>query len=84
MIPEQEIAYIPLLLGLDLTHYPPQITDSIQRLSAIDFSPYPGIKNYLERLQVRPAFREIIGDRNYQFPKKNYASSQINELTSIK
>ena len=59
------LAYIPILLGLDLSAYPPDVAASIRQLSVVDFQPYLGLQAYLERLRLRPAFRDAIGDRNY-------------------
>ncbi|NER97127.1 MAG: glutathione S-transferase family protein [Symploca sp. SIO1B1] len=59
------LAYIPILLQLDLSFYPEEIVNSIKPLSKIDFNSYPGVKSYIEALTARPAFRKTIGARVY-------------------
>ena len=57
------LAYIPLLLKLDLSIYPPEIVNSIQHLSVIDFDAYPGVVSYIKRLEERPAYDKAIGSK---------------------
>ena len=52
------LAYIPILLQLDLRAFPPEIEASIQNLSIIDFDAYPGVKEYIKRLSSRTAFEQ--------------------------
>jgi glutathione S-transferase len=52
------LAYIPILLRLDLSAFPPEIEASIQNLSIIDFDAYPGVKEYIKRLSSRTAFEQ--------------------------
>lgn len=52
------LAYIPLLLQLDLGAFPPEIEASIQNLANIDFDAYPGVKEYIQRLSKRTAFEQ--------------------------
>ncbi|NEQ65984.1 MAG: glutathione S-transferase family protein [Symploca sp. SIO2D2] len=59
------LAYIPILLQLDLSFYPEEIVNSIKPLSKIDFNSYPGVKSYIEALAARPAFQKTIGARVY-------------------
>ena len=55
------LAYIPILLKLDLSFYPEEVSNSIKHLSTIDFNIYPGIVSYIQRLRERPAFQKTIG-----------------------
>ncbi len=55
------LAYIPILLKLDLSFYPEEIINSIKHLSRIDFNSYPGVVNYIKCLEERPAFQKTIG-----------------------
>ena len=55
------LAYIPILLQLDLSFYPEEIINSIKHLSKIDFSAYPAIVSYIQRIGERPAFKKSIG-----------------------
>ncbi len=59
------LAYIPILLKLDLSFYPEEIINSIKHLSRIDFNSYGGVMNYIKRLEERPAFKKTIGARVY-------------------
>ena len=59
------LAYIPILLKLDLSFYPEEIINSIKPLSKIDFNNYPGLMSYIKRLEERPAFEKTIGARVY-------------------
>ena len=52
------LAYIPILTQLDLSAFPPEVVDSIQHLSIIDFTTYPGIQAYIKRLTARTAFQQ--------------------------
>lgn len=52
------LAYIPILLQLDLSSFPPEIKDSIQNLAIIDFDTYPGVREYIKRLSNRKAFEQ--------------------------
>ncbi len=55
------LAYIPILLKLDLSFYPEEVSNSTKHLSTIDFNIYPGIVSYIQRLGERPAFQKTIG-----------------------
>ncbi len=55
------LAYIPILLKLDLSFYPEEVINSIKHLAKIDFNPYPGVVSYIQRIGERPAFKKSIG-----------------------
>ncbi|PSO71246.1 MAG: glutathione S-transferase [Cyanobacteria bacterium QH_3_48_40] len=55
------LAYIPLLLKLDLSFYPEEVINYIQPLSKIDFHAYPAVESYIKRLGDRPDFQKTIG-----------------------
>ncbi|NEP43228.1 MAG: glutathione S-transferase [Okeania sp. SIO2H7] len=54
------IAYIPILLALDLSGFPKIVSEAIAHLNSIDFNTYPGIPEYLQRLGDRPALQKSI------------------------
>ncbi|WP_374795707.1 MULTISPECIES: glutathione S-transferase family protein [Aerosakkonema] len=54
------LAYIPILLKLDLSFYPEEVVKSIKHLSMLNFDNYPGLLSYINRLGERPAFQKII------------------------
>jgi len=54
------LAYIPILLKLDLSFYPEEVVKSIKHLSMLNFENYPGVLSYINRLGERPAFQKII------------------------
>ena len=60
------LAYIPLLLRLDLSFYPEEIQNSIRHLSKIDFDAYPWVVSYMKRLEKRDAFHKTIGAKASQ------------------
>ena len=60
------LAYIPLLLRLDLSFYPEEIQNSIRHLAKIDFDAYPWVVSYMKRLEQRPAFHKTIGAKASQ------------------
>ena len=51
------LAYIPILLTIDLAPFPPEIANTIRSLNAIDFESYPHLQDYLRRLGKRAAFQ---------------------------
>ena len=55
------LAYIPILLKLDLSFYPEEVINSIKHLAKIDFNSYPGVVSYIQRIGERPAFKKSIG-----------------------
>lgn len=57
------LAYIPILLKLDLSFYPEEVVNSIRHLRQLNFNDYPGVLSYINRLEERPAFKKTIGAR---------------------
>lgn len=54
------LAYILILLALDLSAFPKPVSEAIAHLHTIDFNAYPGIADYIQRLGERPAFQNSI------------------------
>jgi glutathione S-transferase len=54
------LAYILILLALDLSAFPKPGSEAIAHLHTIDFNAYPGIADYIQRLGERPAFQNSI------------------------
>jgi glutathione S-transferase len=54
------LAYIPILLKIDLSFFPEEVVKSIQHLSQLNFDNYPGVLSYINRLGERSAFQKII------------------------
>lgn len=55
------LAYIPIMLKLDLSAFPDVVNETKQLMSKIDLKQYPALLNYVKRLSERPAFQKSIG-----------------------
>jgi glutathione S-transferase len=57
------LAYIPIMMKLDVSAYPNIVNETKHLMSKIDLNTYPSILNYVKRLTERPAFQKSIGAR---------------------
>jgi glutathione S-transferase len=57
------LAYIPIMLKLDVSAYPEVVNETKQLMSKLDLNTYPAVLNYIKQLSSRPAFQKSIGSR---------------------
>lgn len=57
------LAYIPIMLKLDVSAYPEVVNETKQLMSKLDLNTYPALQNYIKQLSQRPAFQKSIGSR---------------------
>lgn len=57
------LAYIPIMMKLDVSAYPDVVSETKQAMSKVDLNAYPGVLNYVKQLTGRPAFQKTIGAR---------------------
>ena len=57
------LAYIPIMMKLDVSEYPDVVNETKQAMSQVDLNSYPGVFDYIKRLSARPAFQKSIGAR---------------------
>ena len=57
------LAYIPIMLKLDVSAYPEVVNETKQLMSKLDLNAYPAVLNYIKQLSQRPAFQKSIGSR---------------------
>lgn len=55
------LAYIPIMLKLDVSAYPEVVNETKQLMSKLDLNTYPAVLNYIKQLSSRPAFQKSIG-----------------------
>jgi len=54
------LAYIPIMLKMDVSAYPEVVNQTKQLMSKLDLNLYPAILNYIKHLSERPAFQKSI------------------------
>lgn len=57
------LAYIPIMLKMDVSAYPEVVNETKQLMSKLDLNSYPAVLNYIQQLSQRPAFQKSIGSR---------------------
>lgn len=57
------LAYIPIMLKLDVSGYPDVVNQTKQLMSKLDLNMYPAVLKYIKQLSERPAFQKSIGAR---------------------
>lgn len=57
------LAYIPIMLKLDVSGYPDVVNETKQLMSKLDLNSYPAVLNYIKQVSERPAFQKSIGAR---------------------
>jgi glutathione S-transferase len=57
------LAYIPIMLKMDVSEYPDVVNETKQIMSKLDLNAYPAILKYIKQLSERPAFYKSIGSR---------------------
>ena len=57
------LAYIPIMLKMDVSAYPEVVNETKQLMSKLDLNSYPAVLNYITQLSQRPAFQKSIGSR---------------------
>lgn len=57
------LAYIPIMLKMDVSAYPEVVNETKQLMSKLDLNSYPAVSNYIKQLSQRPAFQKSIGSR---------------------
>lgn len=57
------LAYIPIMMKLDVSAYPDVVEDTKQAMIKIDLNTYPAVLKYIKQLSERPAFQKSIGAR---------------------
>ena len=55
------LAYIPIMMKLDVSAYPDVVNETKQAMSKIDLKAYPAVLNYVLQMSERPAFQKSIG-----------------------
>lgn len=58
------LAYIPIMLKIDVSAYPEVVNQTKQLMSKLDLNTYPAVLNYIKQLSERPAFQKSIGSRH--------------------
>lgn len=59
------LAYIPIMLKMDLSAFPEVVQETQQLMSKLDLNAYPAVQNYIKQMSARPAFQNSIG-ANYK------------------
>lgn len=57
------LAYIPIMMKLDVSAYPDVVKETKEAMSQVDLNTYPSVFDYVKKLTVRPAFQKSIGSR---------------------
>ncbi|MCU0537284.1 MAG: glutathione S-transferase family protein [Hydrococcus sp. Prado102] len=57
------LAYIPIMMKMDVSAYPEVVNETKQLMSKIDLNSYPALFDYVKRLTARSPFQKSIGAR---------------------
>lgn len=57
------LAYIPIMVKMDVSAYPDVVKQTQQTMSKLDLNMYPAVAKYISQLSQRPAFQKSIGAR---------------------
>lgn len=57
------LAYIPIMMKMDVSAYPEVVNETKQLMSKIDLNSYPALLDYVKRLTMRSPFQKSIGFR---------------------
>jgi glutathione S-transferase len=58
------LAYIPIMIKMDVSAYPEVVNETKQLMSKIDLNSYPALLDYVKRLTARSPFQKSIGSRH--------------------
>jgi glutathione S-transferase len=58
------LAYIPIMMKMDVSAYPEVVGETKQLMSKIDLNSYPALFDYVKRLTARSPFQKSIGSRH--------------------
>lgn len=57
------LAYIPIVLKMDVSAYPDVVQETQQLMSKLDLHAYSAVLNYIKQMSERSAFQKSIGSR---------------------